>query len=127
MTELPIIQKTSDLIKWYIPILNKLPRAYKFNLGDRISSGLYDFLEGLLRARFAKEKQDLLTKLNIDLDILRYQTRILHELKQMTPQRYEHVSRLFNDIGTDLGGWIKQQGKPSNEAPRKPLASNRQL
>ncbi|SKB15083.1 hypothetical protein PL11201_690104 [Planktothrix sp. PCC 11201] len=26
MSELPIIQKTYDLIKWYVPILNRLPR-----------------------------------------------------------------------------------------------------
>jgi hypothetical protein len=27
--ELPIIQKTYDLVKWYVPILNKLPREHK--------------------------------------------------------------------------------------------------
>jgi hypothetical protein len=26
MEELPIIQKTYDLIKWYVPILNRLPK-----------------------------------------------------------------------------------------------------
>jgi hypothetical protein len=105
MNELPIIQKTYDLIKWYVPILNLLSRDHKFNLGDRIISGLYDFLEGLIRARFAKEKRDLLAELNTDLDILRYQTRLLHDFKLMTTQRYEHVSRLFNEIGVDLGSW----------------------
>jgi hypothetical protein len=49
MNELPIIQKTYDLLKWYVPILNQLSRDHKFALGDRIISGLYDLLEGLLR------------------------------------------------------------------------------
>ena len=44
MNELPIIQKTHDLIQWYVPILNRLPRDHKFLLGDRIVSGLYDLL-----------------------------------------------------------------------------------
>jgi formylglycine-generating enzyme required for sulfatase activity len=35
MQELSIIQKTYDLIKWYVPILNRLPRNHKFMLGDR--------------------------------------------------------------------------------------------
>ncbi len=35
MNELPMIQKTYDLIKWYVPILNRLPRNHKFLLGDR--------------------------------------------------------------------------------------------
>ena len=36
MEELPIIQKTYDLIKWYVPILNRLPKDHKFILGDRM-------------------------------------------------------------------------------------------
>lgn len=42
MQELPIIQKTYDLIKWYIPILNRLPRDHRFALGERMTKGLYD-------------------------------------------------------------------------------------
>jgi hypothetical protein len=34
--ELPIAQKTYDLIKWYVPILNRLLRDLRFFLGDRI-------------------------------------------------------------------------------------------
>jgi hypothetical protein len=124
MNELPIIQKTYDLIKWYVPILNKLCRDHKFNLGDRIISGLYDLLEGLIRARFAKEKRDLLSELNTNLDILRYQTRLLYDFKLITTQRYEYVSHLFNQIGIDLGGWVKQQGQSSSETLRQPLAAN---
>jgi len=40
MEELPIIQKTYDLIKWYVPILNRLPRNHKFMQGDRIINRL---------------------------------------------------------------------------------------
>ncbi len=44
--ELPIIQKTYDLILWYVPWLNKFPRDQKFILGDRIQNTLYTILEG---------------------------------------------------------------------------------
>jgi hypothetical protein len=40
-TDLPIIQKTYDLIKWYVPILHRLPRDYRFTLADRMITGLY--------------------------------------------------------------------------------------
>ncbi len=40
-TELPIIQKTYDLIIWYVPHLNRLPRDHKFTLGNRLIEGLY--------------------------------------------------------------------------------------
>jgi hypothetical protein len=56
MNELPIIQKTYDLIRWYVPILNRLPRDHKFNLGDRIISELYSLLDRLIIAQYTKEK-----------------------------------------------------------------------
>ena len=107
--ELPIIQKTYDLIRWYVPILNRLPRDHKFLLGQRVVSGLYDLLEGLILARFAREKLPQLEALNGKLDILRYQTRLLLDFELISVERYEYAGKLINDIGTDLGGWIKQQ------------------
>lgn len=109
MEELPIIQKTYDLIKWYVPILNRLPRDHKFMLGDRIIARLYDLLEGLIQARYAKEKLTLLEPLNSSLDILRHQTRLLLDFELIQAERYEYASKLINEIGSDLGGWIKHK------------------
>jgi hypothetical protein len=53
VSELPIIERTFDLIKWYIPILNRLPKTHKYILGDRIAVNLYDLLDGLILARYA--------------------------------------------------------------------------
>jgi len=44
--QLPIIQKTYDLILWYVPRLNKFSRKFKFILGDRIQAMLYHLLGG---------------------------------------------------------------------------------
>jgi len=74
--ELPIIQRMYDLILWYVPRLNKLPRDYKFGLGDRIQAQLYCVLEGLIRARYAGEKLAVLEALNVELEIVRHQTRL---------------------------------------------------
>ena len=52
--DLPVIQRMYDLILWYAPFLNKLPRDHKFVLGDRIQAALYGILEGLIRARYAR-------------------------------------------------------------------------
>ena len=30
--ERPIIEATLDLIRWFIPLLNRLPRSHKFSL-----------------------------------------------------------------------------------------------
>jgi hypothetical protein len=116
MQDLPIIQKTYDLIKWYVPILNRLPRDHRFLLGDRIISGLYDLLETLITARYQREKLAQLIPLNSKLDILRHQTRLLLDFELMPVHRYEYAGQLLNAIGTDLGGWIKQQQKREKQA-----------
>jgi 23S rRNA-intervening sequence protein len=109
MEDLPIIQKTYDLIKWYVPILNKLPRDHKFVLGNRITIGLYDLLDQLIIARYSKSKLDILKEINSKIDILRYQSRLLLDFQLIKVERYEYLSQLVTEIGKELGGWIKQQ------------------
>jgi hypothetical protein len=113
MNELPIVQKTYDLIKWYVPILNRLPRSHKFSLGDRIIAELYDLLKTLIVARYAKEKLTILEPLNGTVDLLRHQTRLMLDFELMEPDRYEYASKLIVEVGTQLGGWIDQQKRKS--------------
>jgi hypothetical protein len=107
--ELPIIQKTYDLIKWYVPILNNLPRDHKFQLGSRMVDGLYGLLESFLVVRYQRDKLTQLQSINSQLDLLRYQTRLLLDFDLLSHKRYQYVGQMINNIGIDLGGWIKQQ------------------
>lgn len=108
-SELPIVQKTYDLIKWYVPILNRLPRDHKFGLGDRMVAILYELLEALITARYAQNKLIILEPLSSKLDILQYQTRLLLEFDLIEVSRYEYASRLFDELGRQLTGWTTQQ------------------
>ena len=116
MQDLPIIQKTYDLIKWYVPILNRLPRDHRFTLGDRMIKGLYALLEELIQARYTRDKLSRLQAINASLDVLRYQSRLLLDFELVQARRYESASSLINSIGTDLGGWMKQQKRASAKA-----------
>jgi hypothetical protein len=101
----PIIQATVDLIQW-------------FALGDRLITGLYDLLEGLVAARYATAKLERLEPLNARLDLLRLQIRLLHSFQLIDTRRYEHVARLVEEVGRQLGGWISQQRRRGQaEAP----------
>ncbi len=113
MSELPVIQKTYDLIKWYIPILNRLPKSHKFALGDRTTHLLYDLLENLIQARYSRDKVTLLTLLNAKVDILRHQTRLFLDFHLMEMARYEYASKQIEQIGAEIGGWLKQQQSKS--------------
>ena len=109
-SELSIIQKTYDLILWYVPLLNKLPRVHKFNLGDRIIDRLYDMLDELIEAKYSKDKLARLQAINVGLEKLRHQTRLLLDFKLMDGKQFQNASKLINEVGVELGGWIKKQG-----------------
>lgn len=103
------MQKTYDLIKWYVPLLNRLPRDHKFGLGDRMVAILYDLLEGFVTARYAPQKLTILQPLSSKLDLLQYQTRLLLDFQLMEVKRYEYASRLLDELGRQLTGWLGQQ------------------
>jgi hypothetical protein len=107
--ELPIIQLTYDLIKWFVPIINRMPRDQKFTLGDRLLNNLYDFLEGLILARYSRERVRRLEALNGKLDVLRHETRLLLDFDIIKPESYRHAAKSINEIGGSLGNWLKQQ------------------
>ncbi len=107
--DLPVIQKTYDLIQWYIPHINKIPRSHRFGLGDRIVNNLYEMLEMLIEARYRRDRREILQSINISVEKLRYQTRLMKDFSIFNVQRYEFASRAILDIGRMLGGWIKQQ------------------
>ncbi len=107
--ELSIIQKMYDLIIWFVPLINKFPRDYKFTLGDGIQNQLYDILEEAILAKYEKGKFVRLENINGKLDVLRYQTKLLLDFKLIDGKRFYYASNLINEIGVELGGWIKQQ------------------
>jgi hypothetical protein len=58
--DLSVIQKTYDLIVWYIPIIERSPRTHRFTVGDKIVNNLYELLEGLIEARYTQNKREKL-------------------------------------------------------------------
>jgi hypothetical protein len=109
LSTLPVVQKTYDLIKWYIPILNRLPKTHKFGIGDRTIYILYDLLESLIIAQYSHKKVSILELLNAKIDILRHQTRLLLDFNLIENPRYETAIKQIDQIGAEIGGWLKQQ------------------
>jgi hypothetical protein len=111
MGKLPIVRKTEELIHWYVPILFQLPKDYKINLGQRMVSLMYKLLEDLLEAQQKHKKLAILESCNVKLDILRYETDSLVQFNVLDEQIREFANVLINQIGNQLGAWIKQREK----------------
>lgn len=82
-------------------------------MGDRLESICLDVLEILLEATYSRDKAALLSKANVKLEKTRYYVRLCKDLKLMDLQRYEVLTKMINEVGIQLGGWIRQQKSQS--------------
>ncbi|MBI1916499.1 MAG: hypothetical protein HYS12_17460 [Planctomycetes bacterium] len=79
--DLPVIARAYDFLIWTAKHVARFPRAHRFNVGERMERHLYGILEGLLRAKFTRERVPLLRQVNLDLEVLRFQFRAAKDLK----------------------------------------------
>jgi len=111
--DLPIQEATLELIRWFIPILHRLPRLHRHGLGDRLVANLYELLEQLALARFQRERLAILEPLRGRIQLIQLQTRLLHDFQLIDLRRYEHASRLITAIGRQHSAWLSQQRRPA--------------
>ena len=111
--ELPILEATLDLIRWFLPILHRLPRQHRHGLGDRLIANLYELMEQLALARFQRDRLPILEPLAGRLHLIQLQTRLLHDFQLIDVRRYEYASRLITVIGKQHSGWLAQQRRPA--------------
>jgi hypothetical protein len=107
-SELSVIVRAYDLILWLIPTIDKFPRPRKFTLGDRMEVLALQVLEGLVEARYSRQKSALLRRANLELEKLRFLLRLAKDLQCLPIKSYKHASRLVDDIrgGTPLPGQV---------------------
>lgn len=67
-------------------------------------------LEELIDAAYSKDKSAALTRANRRLEVVRHLWRLCHELKVVPMRRYEHGARLMDDMGRQVGGWLRSRG-----------------
>lgn len=105
--ELAVIRRTFDLVKWSCGHTSQFPRNHRFVLGERIERRMYDLLETLIQARYTRERQGLLRQANLNLEVLRFQMRLAHELQCLKTRSYGFACETLQEIGRMVGGWLK--------------------
>jgi hypothetical protein len=103
----PALEQTYQFILWLIPTVEKFPRDRKFLLGDRIQATALDVLEGLIEATYTKNRERLLNRVNLAIEKLRFLVRLSVDLKCLDTRRYEFAARNLDEIGRQVGGWMK--------------------
>jgi hypothetical protein len=104
-----IISKFYDFMMWFMDRTQRFPRNYRGTLSQWIEDQLWGVLDLLIETAYTRHKLPLLEQGNLRLQKLRFLTRICKDRQCLSLNQYEYAARLINEIGTELGGWIKQQ------------------
>ena len=103
----PVVEKHYQLVLWMLPKIANFPKDQRFLLADRIERILLDILEMLIEAVYSKNKRELLIKVNLKLDVLRFMMRITKDMKYVNINSYDFFSQSVLEIGKMVGGWLK--------------------
>lgn len=90
-----------------------MPKSVRFTLTTRMQSQCFDVVEYLVEAQYSKEKKEFLRKVNIELEKLRINLRIAHDIKLIPQKSYFHAIKMINEVGMMNGGWIRSLGGKS--------------
>lgn len=103
----PALEQIYRFLLWLMPTVEKFPRTYKFTLGDRIQTTAFVVLEGLIEATYTRVREKRLSDVNLAIERLRFLMRLSTDLKCLDKRRYEFAAKSLDEIGRQVGGWIK--------------------
>jgi hypothetical protein len=107
------VQATHELLRWLIPTLDKFPRQRRFTLGERLEQEVLAVLALLAEAAYSRDKDALLQRANVRIEVSRHLWRLAHEMQIISTRRYEYGSRLLDDVGRQVGGWLRSRRSPT--------------
>ena len=108
--EMVIFTRTFDLLTWLLPHCERFPKAQRYLVVQRLGDAALDFQEALFHANAQRGDQRIAHLRDADgyLTALRLYLRLAYQWAWLDSGQYEHVSKLVEEIGRLLGGWIKQ-------------------
>jgi hypothetical protein len=113
--ELQVISDFYDLMKYLTGRIEKFPRHHRYTLGAAMEGRLQTILALLVRAKYCGKpevKVGLLTDANVELEVLRFQVRLGHELKALPAQGHGQAIRRMDEVGRQVGGWLRTRKGP---------------
>ena len=111
----PIQQAAYDFVLALVSMVETMPRAHRFTLGERLVNLGYDLMEQLTIARYSRQKRDKLRQINLLLERLRVLLRLSVDLHAIPIKTYGRLGAMINEVGRMAGGWsrkLAQDGAP---------------
>ena len=111
--DIPIFKKTYDLYKTFYGWRTVIPKQDRYGVWQRCEELVLNLLEALLKASqlLKAEKIHVLEKASFDLNMLRVFVRLSKDTKVIDNKKYIELEGVIDNIGQQLGGWIKSSHK----------------
>ena len=111
MDNLIIRKKLEDAIEYAYCVFRHFPKSERFTLVADMKRSLVKMLELIIRANKSRNKFPILMDLDTELEVFRSLVRLSFQLKFISMKKYEVLSRMIDEVGRLLGGWIRQNRK----------------
>jgi hypothetical protein len=106
-SELPLFVHWEKFLLWLLPKTGKFPRSVRFTLQQRIDNHALDVLEGILAARYRRDRSGYLERVSLGIDKLQVLMRIAHALGHLDHRGYEYAAKQLDEAGRMAGGWLR--------------------
>jgi hypothetical protein len=116
--ELPVIQKTYDLLKWTSERVARFPRVHRDSLGVLVLARLNELFDVLLEAKYTRDRGALLDRANVLVEQLRFRVRLAFDLRCLRATGYGFAASELDAVGRMVGGWRKVTGLGSSDRER---------
>ncbi len=107
--DIPIFKKSYELYKTFYGYRNDVKRLDRYTIWQRTENFILDVMEGILLASqlHKSEKLPILEKVSLKLNFLRIFIRLNKDVGTTDNKKYILLQEYIDDIGNQLGGWIK--------------------
>ena len=123
-TQVPIIQCSYQLALELHRLVVKFPRHLRYGLGERLTAGAHDFLDGVIAANFHRGHQQRTTRLQELSPVLlslRITLRLAQDLRSVSLGEGALVMARLEDLSKQLAAWTRwSQGRGTSAVPSTP-------
>lgn len=107
--DIPIFKQSYELYKTFYGYRNNVLRQDRYTLWQKTENLILEIIEDIFLASFISKSERLpvLERTSIKLNNLKVFVRLLKELKILDNDKYLVLQEVVDEIGRQLGGWIK--------------------
>lgn len=107
-SDLVIIQKVEDMIAYGYQALSHFPKAERHVTSAEMRQSMWRLLRLMVIVAKRYHKKTTLQDVDAEVELLRRQIRLAHQLGFLPPKKYEVWSKHLNEIGRFVGSWLKK-------------------